>query len=193
MTLPTSGPLSLSDIQTEFGGSNPISLNEYYAGGTYVPAGTTGTNGAVPSSGAISISNFYGTTSLVINFTDQYIDSGYSYYSARAGYQICGSTSGAISAGKVYSDVNGTVTQLEQWITPTSQASNYEVYATYSGNTPSGSGTSSWISCSSNPEWYLQAIGNQSLSTTLTIQVRKISTTTVLDTWNVYLTAESYT
>lgn len=61
MTLPTSGPLSLSDIQTEFGGSNPISLNEYYAGGTYVPSGTTGTYGAVPTSGAISIQNFYGT------------------------------------------------------------------------------------------------------------------------------------
>jgi hypothetical protein len=61
MPLPTSGPLSLTDIQTEFGGSNPIGLNEYYAGGGLVPAGTTGTNGAVPSSGQIAISNFYGT------------------------------------------------------------------------------------------------------------------------------------
>jgi hypothetical protein len=64
MTLPTSGPLSLSNIQTEFGGSNPISLSEYYAGGAYVPAGTSGTNGPVPSSGAISISNFYGTSNV---------------------------------------------------------------------------------------------------------------------------------
>lgn len=62
MTLPTSGPLSLTDIQTEFGGSNPISLNEYYAGGSYVPSGTTGTYGAVPTSGQISIQNFYGTS-----------------------------------------------------------------------------------------------------------------------------------
>ena len=69
MTLPTSGPLSLSDIQTEFGGSNPISLDEYYAGGSYVPAGTTGTNGAVPSSGTISINNFYGTTSALETHT----------------------------------------------------------------------------------------------------------------------------
>lgn len=66
MTLPTSGPLTLADIQTEFGGSNPISLSEYYAGGVdgYVPAGTSGTNGPVPSSGTISISNFYGTSAL---------------------------------------------------------------------------------------------------------------------------------
>lgn len=72
MALPSSGPLSLSDIQTEFGGSNPISLSEYYAGGTYVPPGTTGTNGAVPSSGAISINSFYGTsaaTALSINIS----------------------------------------------------------------------------------------------------------------------------
>jgi hypothetical protein len=65
MALPSSGPLTLSQIQTEFGGSNPISLSEYYAGGSYVPAGTSGTYGAVPSSGAISIRNFYGTTAVV--------------------------------------------------------------------------------------------------------------------------------
>ena len=65
MTLPAPGvSLSLSQIQGEFGGSNPISLSEYYAGGAYVPAGTTGTNGPVPSSGTISISNFYGTSNI---------------------------------------------------------------------------------------------------------------------------------
>ena len=63
MALPTSGVLDLSDIQTEFGGSNPISLSEYYAGGSYVPSGTSGTNGAVPTSGEIAVSDFYGTQS----------------------------------------------------------------------------------------------------------------------------------
>ena len=65
MTLPSSGPLSLSDIQTEFGGSNPIGINEYYAGGGLVPAGTSGTYGAVPTSGQISIQNFYGTSNYI--------------------------------------------------------------------------------------------------------------------------------
>jgi hypothetical protein len=65
MTLPTPGvSLSLSQIQAEFGGANPISLTEYYAGGAYVPAGTTGSNGAVPSGGTISISKFYGTSNI---------------------------------------------------------------------------------------------------------------------------------
>jgi len=65
MTLPTSGALTLAQIQGEFGGSNPIGLNEYYAGGGLVPAGTSGTYGAVPSSGAIGIRNFYGTSNRV--------------------------------------------------------------------------------------------------------------------------------
>ncbi len=58
MTLPNSGSLALSQIQSEFGGSNPISLNEYYRGGANVPAhgNTTG----IPSSGTISINQFYG-------------------------------------------------------------------------------------------------------------------------------------
>jgi hypothetical protein len=40
MTLPASGALSFSNIQTEFGGSNPISLSEYYksGGNGYVPS-----------------------------------------------------------------------------------------------------------------------------------------------------------
>jgi hypothetical protein len=64
MAIPSSGAISLSTIQTEFGGSNPISLSEYYAGGGLVPPGTTGTYGAVPSSGTISVRNFYGTSNV---------------------------------------------------------------------------------------------------------------------------------
>ena len=62
MALQTSGAITLAQIQTEFGGSNPISLSEYYASGSYVPTGTSGTNGAVPTSGTISLWNFYGTS-----------------------------------------------------------------------------------------------------------------------------------
>lgn len=52
MAIPGSGPVSLSEIQTEFGGSNPISLSEYYGADT-----------GVPGSGTISVSDFYGTSS----------------------------------------------------------------------------------------------------------------------------------
>jgi len=56
MPIQPSGTIALSDIQTEFGGSNPISLSEYYRGGSYV----TSNNTSVPTSGTISLSNFYG-------------------------------------------------------------------------------------------------------------------------------------
>jgi len=42
MTLPASGPISLSQVQTEFGGENPISLSEYYRNGSYVTDNNTG-------------------------------------------------------------------------------------------------------------------------------------------------------
>ena len=58
MPLPGSGAISLLDLQNEFGGSNPIGLNEYYRNGGLV--GSHNTN--VPVSGAISLSQFYGAT-----------------------------------------------------------------------------------------------------------------------------------
>lgn len=61
MALQSSGAITLANIQTEFGGSNPISLNEYYRGGGYVPSSVS----AVPASGTISIGNFYGTSNYV--------------------------------------------------------------------------------------------------------------------------------
>jgi hypothetical protein len=70
MPLPSSGPISLSAIQAEFGGTNPVSLSEYYKGGAYVL--TTDYAPNVPTSGAISLSNFYGarrTTLTTLTFS----------------------------------------------------------------------------------------------------------------------------
>jgi hypothetical protein len=55
MALPSSGTISLGDIQTEFGGTNPISMSEYYRGGSFV----TDNNTNVPTSGTIDFSDFY--------------------------------------------------------------------------------------------------------------------------------------
>ena len=63
MALPGSGVLTLADIQTEFGGTNPISLSEYYRGGGLVPDSSLNTG--VPTSGAISVSDFYGSANLL--------------------------------------------------------------------------------------------------------------------------------
>jgi hypothetical protein len=66
VALPSSpNAISLSQIQTEFGGSNPISMNEYYAGGSHVPSGT----GSIPSSGTISMSHFHGTSNTITSYS----------------------------------------------------------------------------------------------------------------------------
>ena len=58
MALQTTGKISLSDIQTLFGGTNPITMSEYY--NNNASGFTTGVTG-IPNSGAtISISHFYG-------------------------------------------------------------------------------------------------------------------------------------
>ena len=60
MAVKSSGPLSLTEIQAEFGGANPISLSEYYRGGTYVPNGPS-QNANIATSGAINLGSFYGS------------------------------------------------------------------------------------------------------------------------------------
>lgn len=66
MALPGGGSLSLSQIQDEFGGTNPISLSEYYKGGGLVPD-IEGVGESIPESGAISIGDFLDATSILPN------------------------------------------------------------------------------------------------------------------------------
>ena len=66
MALQSSGAISLSQIQSEWGGSNPISLSEYYLGS--LPTGRTN-YGSIPSSGAIDFADFYGTNSALATWT----------------------------------------------------------------------------------------------------------------------------
>lgn len=56
MALQSSGAISLANVASEFGGSTPHSLSEYYRNG----GRTTSNNTNVPTSGTISLSNFYG-------------------------------------------------------------------------------------------------------------------------------------
>lgn len=59
MTLPVSGPISLSDIAGEHGGSNPLSLSKFYRGNASHLVHSSNTD--VPASGPIKFSDFYDT------------------------------------------------------------------------------------------------------------------------------------
>jgi hypothetical protein len=171
MTLQTSGAISLANVQTEFGGSNPISLSEYYAGGTYVPAGTTGTNGAVPSSGTISLNKFYGTTAATIFLQAESIyDFTGGGRNATTGYRL-------LSTGAVQYLINTTWTTLYNWVSPTSAAGDYEVIV----NNVSGSGLTtgtvgSYEALTTTRQWTLVGtIGNGEL-TTFEVTIRRVGT-----------------
>lgn len=82
MAVTRSGAIKFSNLQTEFGGSHPISLSEYYKGGSLVPNNLsysnygTGISGGhvpnVPTSGSISLgSDFYASGEALI-YTTQY-------------------------------------------------------------------------------------------------------------------------
>ena len=64
MALPSSGPIDFASIQTEFGGENPIGIDEYYRNGPRVPSN----NANVPTSGAIGLANFYGAINEIIKY-----------------------------------------------------------------------------------------------------------------------------
>ena len=180
---------SFVPLQSTFGGSTPINLSEYYAGGAYVPAGTTGTYGAVPSSGTISIRNFYGTSNVLISITDQTI-SGYTVYPdvSETAYNLGGV---AGQDGKVYSYTTyDGYTELEQWCTPTAQASNYEAFVTITSGYLDAGPTGSWVALNVSRQWFVsEASSGNSRTCTFTVQIRKIGTTTVLDTATISLEA----
>jgi hypothetical protein len=188
MALPSSGPLSLDDIQTEFGGSNPISLDEYYAGGAYVPAGTSGTYGAVPSSGTISIQNFYGTSKVVYRLdTDIYIDFALSPTDARVTFSV--NSDGTVL---VTGDTSGTLDSYN-WLTPTTGSTSYYVRATPTSGTFSSGTTGTWLALTSNRTWITEFTSNSpgSKSTTADIEIATDSAgTNVVVSASITLTAE---
>jgi len=61
MVLQSANAISFENIQTEFGGTNPIGIDEYYLNGIY----TTGTGATgIPTSGTISLNDFYGKSKI---------------------------------------------------------------------------------------------------------------------------------
>lgn len=88
MPLPTTGAISLAQVQAEFGGTNPISLSEYY-----------GRASGVPTSGAISLGNFRGTSAFttthrvgVANGYDLYYGVWFEVYTGGGGGSVTPST-----------------------------------------------------------------------------------------------------
>lgn len=170
MTLQTTGALTLAQIQTEFGGVNPISLNEYYAGGANVPSGTSGTNGAVPASGQISMSQFYGTSDVVYALpASTYIDTALSPDDAQVTYTIF--------ANGFYSVVGlafGETLASGNWISPNTSSTSHYVKSTLSSGTFSqtAGADATWLALSTDKIWrntFIGTLGTKTATSTFEI------------------------
>lgn len=97
MAIPSTGAISLEDVKAEFGGVNPISLNEYYA----ESKDTIPTGYGIPSApDAISLSNFRGTQKFSINYI---------------GSINCNAV-GTNNGGEVVFDISSRAGNLDRWI-----------------------------------------------------------------------------
>ena len=92
MAIPGPGTaISMTTIATEFGGTVPHSLSEYYRGGGLVP--NTPTNSAIPTSGAIPMGSFYGSANRAqVALTLSSNTYNYDVYTNRGPSYVAGST-----------------------------------------------------------------------------------------------------
>lgn len=128
MALPSSGTMTLAMIQGEYGGSNPIGINEYYRNGAYVPNSisttTTVTEGPFYSASVYSWSvegtfvaiYWNSATILQANYSGtSYVSGIYTYY--RGTFQF---SNKGISWYAVYRTYQSTVTTYVNQSVPTS-------------------------------------------------------------------------
>jgi len=184
MTLNSSGPISLGgstagqSVNLELGQSATAQISFNDAAVRTLTGTTSGTALVMPT-------NFYGKSSVVISVTDQTIsDFTGGARSASTGYRL---TSGGQADGLV----NVTWSNLEQWCTPTSAASDYEVLATVVTGSLSSGTTGSWLALSSTQTWTRTASVGTSQLCSFTVQIRKIGTSTVLDSATINLEADA--
>lgn len=174
MALQASGTIKLSEVQTEFGGSNPISISEYYGSDT------------VPASGVISLSDFYGTASgPTIEIGDGTIS------------DVVVSPAGAVATltikndGTISTSGNGGSYTDTAWADPTGVGTgdDYEIQvtATGSGGTSFTGTLGSWVALTTDKSWTLSQTGTGNGSRDLTVSIRDTATSTVQDTASITL------
>lgn len=182
MTLQSSGVITFADIQTEFGGSNPIGFDEYYSGGAYVPPFTYGFGAfPVPSSGTLNIADFYGTTknvsitlpslTMLIQATTASPNIAYAEFNINPNGRAYAVTS-------IYNSSNTTSTEITQWCSPTQAAPGFEVKVSNATNTLNGSAIDEWLPLTSIRSWYISDNSLNSPICSFTVEIRRRGTTT---------------
>lgn len=194
MAIPTTG-VSLSSLQSEFGGANPIKLSEYYKGGTYVPSGqsVSATDGtAISTTGVIRVGMFRGITKTAsagivssLSGMDLWDDAVYPN-GAAAGVTF--SPDGSIS----YAGISSLGPPKWYSVLTTGIGAYYYIRLTViSGNTPSsGQIQGTWWGMGSNRTWLWQAPPVKSATIRFDISDSNAGTNIVATTGNVSVFAQ---
>lgn len=182
MTTPTSA-LGLSHIQTEFGGSNPISLSEYY-----------GVNANVAASGQIKMSQFLGISAAPSGPTrlDAETLLAHGVHSANCATIF-------FANGKSQQIVDGDITATGAgsytWLI-SGAAGDYQIKATKTAGTAAGTFSSgwandTWAAMSTNRQVHVarNVLGTSTL--TLSISIRYTSNSTVINTATTTMSTEA--
>jgi hypothetical protein len=190
MALQTSGPISLNDIQAEFGGSAPTSITEYYRGGSLVP--DTVANSGIPTSGTISLTDFYGAVAappVTVTLTNRTVAISSDFLSTQA--YVLFETNGTLV---IPNGLGGTTLITGEWATPVTAGvgSNYQVRATLStGTTPTGPALGTWWTINTARQWSVTDTIADSVpvTSTIVISIRDVATSTIQDTATITLSS----
>jgi len=140
MTLQLSGAISFADIQTIFGGTNPIGLNEYY---TNDASGfTTGVSGLPSTGSAISLQQFYGkakNSSLYAFTTHTFTNAGATGRTGPIISQVRSAYSGAAWA-QDNSYLSMTTQGYQEWKVPATGSYTVRIAGAQGGGTNKGNG-----------------------------------------------------
>lgn len=170
MTTPTSA-LGLSHIQTEFGGSNPIAISEYY-----------GVNANVPASGTIKMSQFLGISSVAARVDPATVDIYGNYSANSASVHWANGTWQGVTQG----DTINTLTSPYPWL-GSGAASAYEILAKRTGGTSiptfsTGWANNTWAACSSDRKFWIRSSAAGILTSDVEVSIRYAANSVVIDT-----------
>lgn len=183
MTTPTVN-LGLSHIQTEFGGSNPIAISEYY-----------GVNANVAASGLIKMSQFLGISSgppaAAANVTSSVSDL------AEAGIRHTFGANGTMVIYKYEVDAGYYNYTSSTWRGSGYTSGQFDVRATKTGagNIPTfsaGWANNTWAVMSSDRYFELIASADNLLYCTMAVDIRWNANGTIISSGTHNLTAEDY-
>lgn len=174
MAVTSSAPISLSDIASEFVVSAPYSLTDFYRGGSNVS--DTSENAGIPTSGAISITDFYGATKL--SAAGESITENHAAASWNSIVGIKFDADGNVYENSAQSTSWVQIDTGSDWIRPVSAASSgYEVrYTGKSGvgtfNLSEAAAEDTWISLGVDRIWQMTKTTVGSIALACTFELR---------------------